>query len=95
MKTPEEIRIGLECRGDKRDPHCVDCPYHGKGLTPCRIAVCEDALAIIDQLEEQITLMMIQMRGDCGVCKHRGDNRCNECLNKYDRPLWEYEGLPQ
>lgn len=106
MKTPEEIRIGLECRGDKRDPHCVDCPYHGKGLTPCRIAVCEDALAIIDQLEERIALMLIQMKGDCGVCKHRSgcwiggrdiakSITCYECMMNESRPNWEYEGLPQ
>ena len=96
MKASEKVRIGLECRGDKRDPHCVDCPYHGKGLTPCRIAVCEDALAIIEQLEERIALMLIQMKGDCGVCKHRGKpDSCNECLAKYDHPLWEYEGLPE
>lgn len=98
MKTPEEIKKGLACHMDGLGPFkpCSDCTYHGKGLKPCRIAVHEDALAYMEQLEERIALMMIQMKGDCGVCKHRGKpDRCNECLAKYGRPLWEYEGLPE
>lgn len=91
MKTPEEIKKGLErCR---LEASCGNgCPYHHEG---CGDAMRSDALAYIGQLEERIALMMIQMKGDCGVCKHRGDNLCNECLAKYDRPLWEYEGLPE
>ena len=61
------------------------------------------------QLEERISLMLIQMKGDCGVCKHRNDERklddkqlgcrlspaCYECLKKDGRDMWEYEGLPK
>ena len=61
------------------------------------------------QLEERIQLMLIQMKGDCGVCKHRTDERkvedgqlgcrlspaCYECLKKDGRSMWEYEGLPE
>lgn len=56
------------------------------------------------QMEEAITLMKIQMHGDCGVCKHRDgfdvegaimSQRCYECLKKETRPNWEYEGLPE
>ncbi len=63
-----------------------------------------DALAYIEQLEETITLMKVQMHGDCGVCKHRTgfdiegaimSHRCFECLRKESRPNWEYEGLPE
>lgn len=61
------------------------------------------------QLEEQISLMKLQMKGDCGCCKHRNDERklddkqfgcrlspvCYECLKKDGREMWEYEGLPE
>ena len=61
------------------------------------------------QMEEAITLMKIQMHGDCGCCKHRNDERkledkqlgcrlspaCYECLRKDGRSQWEYEGLPE
>lgn len=55
-----------------------------------------DALAYIEQLEERIDLMMIQMRGDCGCCKHRNakEEPCRSCLNEEDSPYWQYEGLP-
>lgn len=97
MKTPEEIKKALACPVSWRGHllGCSNCAYHGRGLQPCRTAVHDDALTYIDQLEEQVALMKIQMRGDCGVCKHRGGNICNECLQKYDRPQWEYEGLPE
>lgn len=59
----------------------------------------KDALAYIEQLEERIDLMMIQMRGDCGVCKHRNESAfqstCSECTETEDNDLWEYEGLPE
>lgn len=58
-----------------------------------------ETLAYIEQLEEQIDLMQIQMRGDCGCCKHGKDDdmtRCNQCLTRREyHPLWEYEGLPE
>ena len=57
--------------------------------------VARNAIARIEQLEEQIDLMKIQMQGDCGVCKHKAhDDACLTCLTLPDKPLWEYEGLP-
>lgn len=100
MKTPEEIKMGLECHGFKEahfHKHCSDCAYHGKKLTPCRIAVHEDALKYIKLLEERIDLIMIQLRGDCGTCKHRRmEYTCRVCCDdEYAyHPLWEYEGFP-
>ena len=90
MKTPEEIKIGLACKVT-----CNRCPYEHIDL--CGDRASEDALAYIAQLEETIQLMMIQMRGDCGCCKHRTDMAtCNKCLTeKGHHPLWEYEGLPE
>lgn len=92
MKSPEEIKNGLRhCR--KMSICNNKCKYYME--TECNVKLLDDAKAYIEQLEEQIQLMMIQMKGDCGVCRNRASNICNECLNKYGRPLWEYEGLPE
>ena len=110
MKTPEEIKKGLECCFGTCD--CDDgCPYNNNSCdyTFMNISLCVDAMAYIEQLEEQIALMKIQMHGDCGCCKHRNDERklddkqlgcrlspaCYECLSKDGRSRWEYEGLPE
>ena len=91
MKNTEEIKYKLN-----------SLKQRFAGWTEEHIA--NDALAYIDQLEETITLMKIQMHGDCGVCKHRKgfdiegaimSQRCYECLKKESRPNWEYEGLPE
>ena len=52
MRTAAEIISGLECLGSKREQKCSDCPWHGKGLPPCRIAICESAIAYIESEEE-------------------------------------------
>lgn len=102
MKTPEEIKKGLEvCTrdGNEKLTECEGCPYGVDGQFICAITqMMKDALAYISQLEETISLMKIQMRGDCGCCKHGKVNmkRCNECLASREyHPLWEYEGLPE
>ena len=74
MKTPEEIKKGLECcsKPQLSNP-CKDCPYDECGcVEDGKSNVTHDALTYIEQLEEQIMCMKIQMRGDCGCCKHRG-----------------------
>ena len=55
MKSPEEIKKGLRCLSHDRTHTlpCSDCEYHGQGLPPCRTAVHEDAIALIQQLETQ------------------------------------------
>lgn len=109
MKTPEEIKKALKiCMGDNW--HCYECPYNRCLLhNRCDIPMYTDILAYIEQLEERIQLMLIQMKGDCGTCKHRLDERklddkqlgcrlspaCYECLKKDGREMWEYEGLPE
>lgn len=56
-----------------------------------------EALAYIEQLEETISLMKIQMRGDCGTCRNKDAlATCDRCLSRKEyHPLWEYEGLPE
>ena len=100
MKTPEEVKKGIECcvMGSRCGCHC---PFYDKNhnVYQCTGNLVDDALAYIAQLEETISLMKIQMRGDCGCCKHGRDGdmrRCNECLSSREyHPLWEYEGLPE
>lgn len=100
MQTPEQIekiKRGLrccaadECRGaDGR------CPYFRTDAT-CVKEIATDALACIDDLETAVKLMRVQMRGDCGVCKHSAEkDLCARCVNrKGERTAWEYEGLPE
>ena len=92
MKTPDDKTIALPCC-QVDEIACHDCKYFGKPF--CANVALKDALEKIKTLEEQIDLMKIQMRGDCGVCKYRNDARCHMCLEKGDRALWEYEGLPE
>lgn len=110
MKTPEEIKKALKLH--KGGSACGKCPYYGSFYDDyaCMPGLITDVLALIEKLEEQVMLMKIQMRGDCGCCKHRGkvevtttgekgeyhlSRECAGCLNKEDRPNWEYEGLPE
>ena len=100
MKTPEQIKAGM--RHCVSSDFCNSCPIENV----CNADVMEDALTLIEQLEEQIMCMKIQMHGDCGVCKHRSgfkinywavsmSKKCEECIMQESRPNWEYEGLPE
>lgn len=99
MKTPDEIKKALAVHGGEWCDSCEGCPYEHQLRMDCSELMCANALAYIEQLEETISLMKIQMRGDCGCCKHGRDGdmkRCNECLSSREyHPLWEYEGLPE
>lgn len=55
MKTPEEIKKGLEvCRADECHGHHTDCPYEDDFF--CIMHICGDALARIEQLEKRASL---------------------------------------
>lgn len=75
---------------------CHDCKYFGQPY--CSSVALKDAQERIGKLEKQIDRMLLQMHGDCGVCKHKAaiGAPCVGCLTstKLDRPNWEYEGLP-
>lgn len=51
MKTPEEIKKGLECCYSPVDPmlRCEACPYYGSIV--CKMCLHTDALALIQRLE--------------------------------------------
>ena len=95
MKTPEQLKESLDACFEKMT--CAECDYD-IGSARCLADMCRDAKVYIEQLEEQIDLMLIQMHGDCGVCKHRETlgAPCIACVtSKEDKPNWEYEGLPE
>lgn len=104
MKTDEEIKLGLELCCQDGNVSNGKCPY-GRDCEECdsdgiqRLKA--DALALINRLEEENMCLKIQMRGDCGVCKHKDNGeRCAACLSDtykhhITHPLWEYEGLPE
>ena len=54
MKTPEEIKNGLECCADLQgyDADCLNCPYNGEQW--CGDKSKTDALAYIQQLEAKV-----------------------------------------
>lgn len=52
MRTPEEIRKGLECCGESGE--CKTCPYRGASEL-CVGVLAEDALGYILQLEIQMS----------------------------------------
>lgn len=53
MKTPDEIKKGLEaCGSDECHGHHTDCPYEDDLF--CTMHICGDARAYIQQLENHI-----------------------------------------
>lgn len=100
MKTSEEIVKAVECCFSNRNM-CNQCPYHELHsfvTDDCIMALKADIVICILQLEEQNSLMKVQMRGDCGVCRHRDSNGepCASCMmGAGSHPNWEYEGLPE
>ena len=55
MKTPEEIKRGLEaCRADECHGHHTGCPYDDDFF--CIMHICGDALAYIEQMEKRTSL---------------------------------------
>lgn len=94
MKTTEEIKKGIQCCATEES--CRNCPYDTSNW--CVRSLMKDACSYINKLEERIDTLMMQIRGDCGTCKHRDAHaRCHDCCDaEYGyHPLWEYEGLPE
>ena len=55
MKTPEEIKKGLEaCRADECHGHHTGCPYDDDFF--CIMHICGDAIAYIEQMEKRASL---------------------------------------
>lgn len=94
--THEEVKKGLECCLAPLKK-CDQCPM--KPYANCTHVLKHAALIHMRELEEKVSLMMIQMQGDCGVCKHKDAGfdaePCASCITNDECASWEYEGLPE
>ena len=100
MKTPEEIKKGLECC--KSNPTCSICPYYNED--DCQVME-SDALAYIQQLERERDAAVKDleaMGGDrpcCGTCLHEncGTNEepCSSCWAGYLINQWQWRGVQE
>lgn len=98
MKTPEEIKKGLECyitqnTGGCDGIPCRDCPHYDPN-SAYTITACKDALAYIRQLEREKAVLLEElsgMDGSCEYCKNamriaepcdEVDFDCEACENK-------------
>lgn len=80
MKTPEEIKKGLDCC--QTVVRCDGCTYKDIGniVAECTAALCGDALAYIQKLEFRIAQIMLErdaLMHDLSKCR-----RCETCENK-------------
>lgn len=91
---------GKDGRDDSALAQCVQVIINAIDDLPVRDVVDVKVLQRLEdenkQLREQIMLMRIQMRGDCGTCKNKRMRGwvCYECTKTSERVKWEYEGLP-
>lgn len=95
MKSPEDTTNALPCC-QVDEVACHDCRYFGQPF--CSSVALKEAQENIRQLEKLINRMLMQMHGDCGVCKHKEaiGAPCAGCLtSRRNRPAWEYEGIPE
>lgn len=106
MKTPEEIKRGMECKkrafanncGDKCSASCGwYIPAYGTHER------CADALAYIQRLERERDALMKDVRRRCSVCKSfdREHYNCTRSSGEYvkcvtsDSSLWEWRGAQE
>lgn len=107
MKSPEEIKKGLECCGRGPMFLCSECPYDLRPKIPygCRaMDLRVDALAYIQQLErerdaavEDMTELM-QLAQFCRHCKHlKDDGECtfDFAANKGQPWCWQWRGVQE
>lgn len=100
MKTPEEIKKGLEC------VNCADCPYDEHNYE-IRISHCsevaDDAIAYILQLERERDAAVKAAHGNCLACSHYDIDAFGSCT-KYElcehggdvwegKDLWQWRGV--
>lgn len=101
MKTPDEIKKGLECcgKGLTWDKTCgTGCPYEGMYITGCSMEISADALAYIRQLEAERDAAVEDLETVCGMfsvchaCKDRfwGGDSCRGCVNSNH---WQWRGV--
>lgn len=100
MKTPEEIKKGLECCLPRDEEWCYTCPYSNEGCYTARI---DDTLAYIQQLERErdalladLTTACADVPNPCPVCGHwRTDWAKPGCELNGLTCKWCWRGVPE
>lgn len=109
MKTPEEIKRGLECClvDDEDNCVCEPCPYArcGSSTLTCDVEMGADVRSYIQQLErEKVNLLnLCEQFGQCAICKHtaKGTNEspCCDCWycsgDAKGGSHWEWRGVEE
>lgn len=97
MKTPDEIKKGLECCSM---PGCKgeDCPYNHD--EPCYFVMHADVLVYIQQLERERDAAVNDIGRCCATCIHynpkSGECTTNGCFQISGRnSKWEWRGVQE
>ena len=94
MKSPDDIKKGLECCASFDSDMCLQCPYDD-GHIACCLDKNQDALAYINQLEQRLAqaererdAAVADLKKDCSTCKNEEiqgtcnrPNGCAGCSN--------------
>lgn len=86
-RTPAEIKKGLECcgKGLTWDETCgTGCPYQGMYITGCAMEISADALALIQQLqddnaEKDVRIQQLETERDAAVEELKNAYSCFAC----------------
>lgn len=105
MKTPEEIKEGLErCVPYEEDESCAECPYkrEGNSKETCYERKTADAIAYIERLERErdaavADLVLLANRvGSCVYCKNfREDGLCKTKMHAANDRCWEWRDVQE
>lgn len=89
MKTPEEIKKGLECCYSPVEPmlRCEACPYCGSIV--CKMRLHTDALTFIQQLEQIALHWQSSMDQVQKALQDNGFQTLEELLQSYSQVKWE------
>lgn len=98
MKSPDEIKKGLECCSSFDSDMCLKCPYDD-GHVACCLDKNQDALAYIAQLEQR--LAQVGRERDAAIKDFTryvrfGETECLFCKNKDKVCLkceWQWRGV--
>lgn len=103
MKTPDKIKLGLECC-KRISLDCFVCPYapannEAGTVFDCRGAMLEDLSEYIRQLEAErdAAVKDLGVVRDCKVCKNYDCRACDEPCKHCGiaQTCWEWRGLPE
>ena len=87
MKTPDEIKKGMDCC--QTTVRCSICPYTDEGniVAECSGRLAGDALEYIIQIESRLAQVERErdaavqtVHGLCLHCKNDGSEKCRKCL---------------